>query len=149
MKIIIKSLILTCLIFTSIGCAQTKSTALEKSNNTDLFFVSPTELTKNDVLKINLPIIRPKNMAIVSPNGQWLTIQNAESGILMMPQEDFMQVSLLTIPIKNTTGFTWINGEETKQVIFKETGKYRIYFADNLETEPENTFNFSAYITVR
>ncbi|KGJ91905.1 hypothetical protein [Colwellia psychrerythraea] len=96
-----------------------------------------------------MPTIRSKNLAIVDPNEQWFIIQNAESNILMMPQKDFMQINLLSLPIINTTGFTWLDGVKTEQTIFKKTGKYRIYFADNLETETENTFNFSACITVK
>jgi len=149
MKIIIKTLALLFLLLTHSGCAEVNLTTLENSGTAENFAVSPKELTQKDVIKINLPTIRPKNLAIVAPNGQWFIIQDASSNILMMPQEDFMQIKLLNLPIRNTTGFTWIGGKKTEQVIFKESGEYRVYLADNLETEAENTFNFSAYITVQ
>jgi len=149
MKTIIKTLAFSLLVLTSSGCAKMNATPLGEKSTTEIFVVSPKELTQKDLIKINLPIIRPKNLAIVDPKGQWFIIQNADSNILMMPQKDFMQINLLSLPINNTTGFTWIDGEKTEQIIFKKTGRYRVYFADNLETEAENTFTFSAYITVK
>jgi len=149
MKSIIKTLAFSLLVLTSSGCAKINATALGENSTTEIFVVSPKELTQKDVIKINLPRIRPKNLAIVDPTGQWFIIQSAESNILMMPQKDFMQIKLLKLPIRNTTGFTWIGGKKTEQVIFKESGEYRVYLADNLETEAENTFTFSTYITVK
>ncbi|KGJ91914.1 hypothetical protein [Colwellia psychrerythraea] len=144
----LKKLILSFLVLLSISCSTTQPETLE-NNNTTQFFVTPTELTINDDLTINLPKLRPKNLAIVDSNGQFFIIQSVEAGVLMMPEEEFSLMKVLEIPIKNTKGTIWINGQKSEQVIFEKAGKYKVYFADNLETEPENTFNFSAHITVK
>ena len=149
MKTIINTFILSCLALLSIGCVEIKAVTAEKHNEVEHFFIDSSELTKNDVITINLPKLRPKNLAIVDSNGQFFIIQSSEAGVLMMPEEKFSLLKVLKIPIKNTEGTIWINGQKSKKVIFAKAGKYKIYFADNLETEPENTFNFSAHITVK
>jgi len=149
MKAIIKSFLLFYLALLSIGCVEVKTSITENNNTVEHFLVSSTELTKNDVITINLPKVRPKNLAIIDPNGQMFIIQSAEADVLMMREEEFLLLKTLEIPIRNSKGTIWINGQKSKQVIFEQAGKYIIYFADNLETEPENTFNFSAQITVK
>lgn len=148
MKTIIKIFILSCLTLLFIGCVDVKSSSAEKNNAVERFFVSSTELTKNDVITINLPKVRPKNLAIIDPNGQMFIIHSTEEDILMMSEQEFSLIRVLEIPIRNTKGVTWVDGQKREKSIFEQPGKYKIYFADNLETEPENTFNFSADIIV-
>ncbi len=38
-------------------------------------------------------------------------------------------------------------GEQIEEVVFSTPGKYVLYFADNTETEPENTFSLERSIT--
>ena len=38
------------------------------------------------------------------------------------------------------TGTVWLNGLSTLQRVFRGSGRYVFYFADNMDTEPENTY---------
>ncbi len=149
MKIIVSTFILSCLALLSIGCGEIKAVTAEKHHTVEHFFISSTELTKNDVITINLPKLRPKNLVIVDSNDQWFIIQSAEANVLMMSEEEFSLIKVLELPIKSTKGTIWENGLKITKTVFKESGKYQIYFADNLETEPDNTFNFSAHVIVK
>jgi len=43
-------------------------------------------------------------------------------------------------------GIIWQEGQKRKEKVFVKKSEYLIYFADNLEAEPENTFCFSQRI---
>ena len=149
MKTIINTFIFSCLALLSIGCLGVKTATAEKHNEVEHFFIDSSELTKNDVITINLPKLRPKNLAIVDSNGQFFIIQSSEAGVLMMSEAEFSLIKVLELPIKSTKGTIWENGQKITKTVFKKSGKYKIYFADNLETEPDNTFNFSAHVIVK
>ncbi len=46
-------------------------------------------------------------------------------------------------------GVVWKNGQRLVRKVFNTPGKYFIYLADNLETEPENTFSFEGTVTLK
>ena len=65
-----------------------------------------------------------------------------------MPQHQFDSVNTMKFDIKTLQGTTWRESKKTVDTIFKAPGKYLVYFADNLETEPENTSSFQALIHI-
>jgi hypothetical protein len=107
------------------------------------------ELVENGVLKITLPDKRPSSLAIQSPQGEWFIIQDISESIQFMPQSRFNSINVMHFQLDETMGIVWRGGISSKEHVFKDDGAYLIYFADNLETEPENTFSFQESIVYR
>ncbi|RXK01195.1 hypothetical protein CRU98_01735 [Arcobacter sp. CECT 8986] len=101
---------------------------------------------KNNILKINLPKVLPNNFAIKTPSDEWFILQDVSQGIQLFPQEKFKSLKVLELNMKDLKGITWRDSQEVKDTIFKESGNYIIYFADELETEMDNTFNLQQTI---
>ncbi len=101
------------------------------------------------VLRIYLPEAVPKNLAIQTPNGEWFVLQEAEESIEIMPQAHFETVEVMEFQIENLKGVTWRESKRVTELIFKTPGTYLVYFADNLETEPSNTFSLQKPINLR
>lgn len=104
------------------------------------------DLIEKGVIEISLPNERPKNLAIKDPDGQWFVLQDEAESIESFPQSTFDTVKIMKLDMKEVMGTVWRDGVKSEELVFKESGKYLIYFANNLETEPENTFSFQSYI---
>ncbi len=109
------------------------------------FDVDERALTQG-ILRITLPEHAPKNFAIQAPTGQWFVLQEADEAIEIMPQAQFEAMQQLEFEIKRLQGVTWKEGRKVTEQVFSQPGRYTIYFADNLETEPENTFSFQKIV---
>lgn len=94
----------------------------------------------NGILRIFLPEEVPKKLAIQTPKGEWFILQEAEEAIEIMPQARFESVNIMEFKIDKLIGTTWRESRRVTELVFKYPGNYLVYFADNLETEPENTF---------
>ena len=59
-----------------------------------------------------------------------------------MEPTDFMKATEIKLNVDKLKGIYWNpdTGKPKKVLVFTMKGKYLIWFADNLETEPENTF---------
>ena len=101
---------------------------------------------QQDILKISLPAIHPSSLSIRTPNNHWYIVQDSPSSILYLPQEKFDSAKIIEIDIDSLEGVVWKEGRKMREKIFQENGEYLIYLANNLETEPENTFSMQAII---
>ena len=101
------------------------------------------------ILRIYLPEEVPKNLAIQAPNGEWFVLQESENSIEIMPQMDFESAKLMEFRIEKLKGVTWRESKRFTELIFKSPGTYLIYFADNLETEPTNTFSLQKSVSFK
>lgn len=100
------------------------------------------EFINTGILQIYLPKERPKKLAVQTPNAEWFTLHDPEEGIEIMPQTRFNSISVIELQLENIIGDVWRNGEKSREKVFNSPGSYLIYFADNLETERDNTFSF-------
>lgn len=141
-----KILVFSFLVMTSVSCSQPNVGGTRSGDQSDTFFVQE-ELIKTGVLKIFLPKNRPDNMSIMAPDGRWFVIQSAEDEIEAIPQIQFENSNTLEFKISELEGVFWDQGTKMKGLVFSDRGKYVVYFSDNLETEPENTFSFSKTVT--
>lgn len=112
-------------------------------------FTIEKEAINKGILRIHLPENRPKCLAIQSPNGEWYVLQDSEESIEIMPQERFDLTKEMEFKINELKGVTWKESKKVDELIFKTSGNYLIYFADNLETEPENTFTLQETISFK
>ncbi len=81
------------------------------------------------------------DLAIQNPNGVWFVLQDAEDSIEVMPQDDFDSINVMEFEVSELKGVTWKDSKKVSDRVFTSQGSYLIYFSDNLETEPENTFS--------
>ncbi len=128
-----------------ISCSQADPGNNKHNNYPETFSINK-ELINNGILQINLPKNRPKNMSIMSPSGNWFIIQSKEDSIETIPHENFSKSKAIEFSIPELKGAIWKKGKRLIKNVFVEKGEYLIYFANNLETEPENTFSFSQKI---
>lgn len=97
----------------------------------------------SDKIIVSLPEEHPKSFSIRNPNGSWFVLEDPDEGIHFSPEVDFNTVSELTIDTGSLKGVVWENGIRSDKKVFSVEGNYLLYFANNLETEPENTFSIS------
>ncbi len=115
--------------------------------NTTISLTVDADALSKGTLKISLPEKHPKYFAIKTPNNEWYYIQDSTIPIHTVPQNEFESASNLEFDVKHLEGVTWRNGIKVNERVFKDSGKYLIYFADNLETEPENTFSMGISVS--
>jgi hypothetical protein len=110
-----------------------------------LFHVDKEALDRG-ILRIHLPQPHPKYLSIRSPKGVWYVIQDSDESIKVIPQVDFDTTTDMNFKIAELRGVTWRESKKVTDLVFQSSGNYLIYFADNLETEPENTFSLQESI---
>ena len=128
-------------------CAYAENT-LEK-NETSALQASPNIISRGEHFLLTFPKLHPKNISVRSPSNKWYSIQDDDEGIFIISLEKYNSATELKINSKTLDGITWVNGKRVKEKVFKESGEYLIYMANNLETEPENTFHFSVSIVLK
>lgn len=109
------------------------------------FYVNEKLIAKGELL-ITLPKERPENFAIQTPKGEWFVLQDSSDSIEIMPQSRFNSIKTMQFEVSTLMGAVWRDGVKSKEYVFQYSGTYLIYFANNLETEPENTFSFQQSI---
>ncbi len=118
---------------------------LPKEPILDTIFIDDNRLSEG-FLHMTLPERHPANLSIQSPNGIWFVLQDSESGITLLPQKTFDASRVLEFKLNDIVGVTWTDSVKSTEMVFVESGRYLIYFADNLETEPENTYSLQSSI---
>lgn len=126
-----------------------QSTQTSPDGQSTLFSVAPIIFDTDAILTISLPPERPKNIAIRTPSDVWYIIQNAEEDISFLDDKVYNSSPNIDISVASLKGVVWENGEKKIQAVFTQPGAYTIYIADNLETEPENTFHFMKKVTLK
>jgi len=100
----------------------------------------PRILYKGDTLTIVLSADHPRGLAIRDPSDNWYYLQGESSQFQLMAPGDFARATRIEIPTDEIEAVRWDDGRAQSDLIFRETGEYLVYMANNLETEPENTF---------
>jgi hypothetical protein len=103
-------------------------------------------LSSNTKLLIQLGDPHPHHLLIYSPEGYVYYFLKTNS----LFDEVIFKKELVVDPLifkgirldENT-------GEEIEEIVFTSPGKYILYFANNTETEPENTFSLERSITFK
>lgn len=121
------------------------SLASSQGNLPNNFDVDETALERG-LLVIHLPRERPRNLAIRTPAGEWFILQESTESIEIMPQVRFETMKKMEFEIDKLKAVTWRDSIRVTDLVFTTAGEYLVYFADNLETEPENTFSFQQTI---
>ncbi|MFK5912875.1 MAG: hypothetical protein QM484_00755 [Woeseiaceae bacterium] len=128
------------------GCA-----VAEISNNEDKISALqayPRSISTGESIRLNFPQNHPHKIAIRNPSGTWYSVQNSDDNIFVVSDKKYKASTELLLNTFVLEGVTWINGEKTKEKVFIKQGEYLIYMANNLETEPENTFHFMITINL-
>ena len=131
------------------GCSNKSKENNEKQNRAIAFSVNPEIVSKTDSIQITFPESHPSKLSVITPDGQLYIIHSEEDLIEFLPYEEFKDAKSIEIPIATVKGTTWIDGKKSDLLVFDKKGKYSIYMADNLETEPDNTFNFKKDIELK
>jgi len=139
----IKLIVFTCL--SAIVSCSLSSNSEQSAYKPNIFAVEEGALSKG-ILRIYLPEEAPKNLAIQTPSGEWFVLQESEESIEIMPQARFESLKIMEFKIEKLKGVTWRESKRVTELVFKYPGDYLVYFADNLETEPENTFSLQETI---
>lgn len=121
------------------------STQSDSQAGSRVFHIDKEALDKG-MLRIHLPKPHPKCLSIRSPEGEWYVLQDSSESIEVMPQVDFDSTTEMEFNIAELKGVSWKESEKVTERIFTISGNYLIYFADNLETEPENTYSLQETI---
>ena len=102
--------------------------------------LSTQQVRSSDKLTLRFPQKHPSRLAIKDPKGIYFILHDEGIITRLMSHQKFMQATSLSMQVSEISGVTWINGKQTEKQVFSVPGEYMIYLADNLETEPENTF---------
>lgn len=97
--------------------------------------VCPTELRKDSAATLTLGARHPKEFAIRRPDNTWVYL--AVAGEWSESIAGFATLSRFDFVPRDLTGFDFGKGH---QPVFTMPGQYLFYFADNVETEPDNTY---------
>ena len=116
------------------------------SDQSALIKVSPGVITARDIITIAFPRKHPKKMSIRSPSGGWYSVHEVSEKIYLLPASQFSQATLVRKRVSKIKGVIWVDGKRSIEPVFSEPGEYLIYMADNLETEPENTFHMTGTV---
>ena len=128
------------------GCAVHSEHPEPQSNK--VFSISTGNVKAQDTIVINLPDKHPSKLSIQDPEGIWHLVHDNDEKVLLMDSAAFERLTSIELDVSKLRGISWINGERLEGRVFNITGEYLIYFADNLETEPDNTFSLSGKVVL-
>jgi len=97
---------------------------------------------KNDSIEISIYTPHPLQMALVTPDGEWIYFQGPLATNSLFSTDSFHKIAKIEINSK-TFGTTWRDGKSIKEKTLSSAGLYKIFISENLETEQENTLSFS------
>lgn len=94
---------------------------------------------ENHSVTIMMKVPHPDHALIYRPDGETVWLQ-LPSGAAHQQVDDFSNLTVWIID-SHSLGTVWMDGKAVAQNIINGSGKYTLYIAENLETEPENTFS--------
>ncbi|MFW9845847.1 MAG: hypothetical protein ACFFD6_03800 [Candidatus Thorarchaeota archaeon] len=99
--------------------------------------------------EVNISMIapHPEHALVHRPDGETVWLQTSPEYIHKQI-ENFGALETWVIT-PETKGTVWIDGKASVQPIIQGNGKYHLYIADNLETEPENTYYIECYFVIK
>ena len=100
--------------------------------------------TKTVTIKMSTP--HPNHALIYQPDGTVVWLQSGPEYI--HPQlKDFSHVAVYEIT-QESVGTVWNDGGAAIEKVISGSGRYHFYVADNIETEPENTYYMECFFTI-
>jgi hypothetical protein len=136
----ISKFFIACTLFLFVSCSQ-KEVNIAFVEIDDSFSFS-----SNSRLIIELVDPHPNHLLINSPEGYvyyFLKTKDLFDEVIFKNELVIDPLSFKGIRFDENTG------EEIEEIVFTTPGKYKIYFANNTETEPENTFSLERSITFK
>ena len=106
-----------------------------------LYRVEPAALHKGGEATLYLPAEHPAQLAVMNPAGDWIYVVDPYYHITYF--KDFKSSTVFPFHVNELQGVAFQDGKPVRTLVFVQSGKYLVYVADNLETEPENTFSWS------
>jgi hypothetical protein len=100
--------------------------------------VCPSTLRGDSVATLTIGEQHPTGFAVRRPDGSWIDL--AGDGVVHTSIEDFSALAKFVFVPEFLIGTEWIDGRPTESRVFLGAGRYIFYFADNLDTEAENTY---------
>ena len=107
---------------------------------------SPRVLGHDQTLTLTMPVPHPASLAIRDPDGRWFYLQDPAASVALVPPEAFARLRELALHPAEITGLVFVGGEPLTGLVFTKAGEYLIYLAENLETEPENTWSMQTTV---
>ena len=131
---------ITFALFLSVGCSP-KEVTIDFLDLDDSFSFS-----RNTRLIIKLKDPHPNHLLIYSPKGYVYSFFITKD---VFDEVIFKKEFVIDPMSFKGTRFDEDTGEPIEEIVFKTKGKYNLYFANNTETEPENTFFVERSITFK
>jgi hypothetical protein len=127
-------------LFLSVSCSP-KEVTIDFLDIDDSF-----SFNNNTRLIIKLGDPHPNHLLIYSPKGYIYYFFNTKDAF----DEVIFKNELVLDPLSfKGIRFDENTGEQIEELVFKTQGEYRLYFANNTETESENTFSLERSITFK
>ena len=95
---------------------------------------------------VTMEIPHPNHALVYRPGGETVWLQTS-SEYIHKQVPNFSELKIWVIS-SESKGTVWVNGKVTVQPIIKGKGEYHLYIAENLETEPENTYFIECYFVI-
>lgn len=115
-------------------CIYSSSLFSEKINE---FKVNPKKVNKNQLIEITIPSNPPDELSIITPENDMIYVDE------FFKRKGYPSKKNIKFNINEIYGYKYVDGKKKISKVFKQNGKYEFYFAENLETESENTYHIS------
>lgn len=105
-------------------------------SNSPAYKVCPSVLRDKSGVSISLPKNHLKQAGVITPGGDFIYLVYGEffSGGF----ENFQSLDVVNFSVPKLSGIIYVDGKKSNRKVFIEPGKYIFYFADSLDTEPDN-----------
>jgi len=104
------------------------------------------QVTNEGTVTITMTAPHPNHAMMKRPDGETVWLQTDPEYVHeQIPNFSELKKWVIT---PESNGTVYVDGKATVQPIFRGNGKYYLYIADNLETEPENTQYMYCYFLI-
>ncbi len=121
----------------------------EQGRKSGPIIIYPSIVSPATNITITFPKNHPKNVSIRSPGGEWYVVHEKSERVSLLPYRQFLLATSVKKRVSEIRGVKWFDGKRIVERVFNEPGEYLFYMADNLETEPENTYSMMATIVYK
>lgn len=101
-----------------------------------------------NMVRLDLPETHPSKLAIVSPDDTWFYIQDAPQFNQLGSAKALSDAQRIEIDVDGFEAMTSQAGKTAASKVFRSSGTYTFYLADNLETDPSSTFSMSCKLPI-
>lgn len=104
------------------------------------------KVTDKNTVIVTMKVPHPNHALVNRPDGEVVWLQTGPEYLhQQIPNFSELETWVIT---SESMGTVWVNGIATIQPIIKGSGKYNLYIAKNLETEPENTYFMECFFVI-